>query len=160
MKPDAAVIYEFENKCCCVQCPLIRLKNQMRREFPTVEAHSVRLMLLIGVLMSLCFSVGEGLRLLPLPHLPPRSSECVDARPHMTAQSASPRNQFQVGSITQPPPAQKNLKRKQTQWTPTSHCDLSLPNSHRLRSGAEWPTGFYLTVSASKQAGRAPPRTI
>jgi hypothetical protein len=117
------------------------------------------MILLIGVLASLCFSVGEGLRLLPLPHLPSPPGERVDSRPRMTTPSASPLNQFQAGSITQPPQAQKTLKRKQTQWASTSPCDLPLPNGLRLLSGAQWRMGFYLTGSASGQAGRAPPRT-
>lgn len=131
----------------------------MRREFPAVKTRCVHLILLIGVLASLCFSVGEGLRLLPLPPLPSRLSESVDAYPHVTTQSVSTLNQFQAGSISQPPQAQKNLKRKQAQWAPTSQCDLPLPHSLRLLSGAEWRTGFYLTEPASRQAGRAPPRT-
>lgn len=130
----------------------------MRRDFPAVEADWVRLILMIGVLASLCFSVGEGLRLLPLPQLPQLPGESADASPRMTTPSASPLNQFQAGSITQPPQAQKTLKRKQTQWTPTSHFGLPLPNSLRLLSGAEWRTGFYLAESASRHAGRAPPR--
>ena len=124
-----------------------------------MKARWVRMILLIGVLASLCFSVGEGLRLLPLPQLSHRLSECVDARPRMATQSASPVNQFQAGSITQPPQAQKNLKRKQAQCAPPSHCDLPLPNSLCLLSGAEWPIVSYLAESASRQAGRAPPRT-
>jgi hypothetical protein len=131
----------------------------MRKVFPAVTARCVHMILLIGVLASLCFSVGEGLRLLPLPHLSPQPEECVDTRPRMTSPSASALNQFQAGSISQPTQAQKNLKRKQAQWAPTSHCDLPLPNSLRLLSGAEWRTGFYLTESTSRQAGRAPPRT-
>lgn len=117
------------------------------------------MILLIGVLASLCFSVGEGLRLLPLPSLSPSPSECVDTRAHMASPSASPLIQYQAGSITQPPQAQKNLKRKQAQWTPPAHCDLPVPNSLRLLSGEEWATVSYLTGSASSQAGRAPPRT-
>lgn len=124
-----------------------------------MKARCVHLILLIGVLASLCFSVGEGLRLLPLPQLPQRPGELVDASPRMTTPNASPLNQFQAGSISQPPQAQKNLKRKQGQSAPTSPCDLPLPNSLRLLSGAEWRTGFYLTGSTSRQAGRAPPRT-
>jgi hypothetical protein len=124
-----------------------------------MKARCVHLILLIGVLASLCFSVGEGLRLLPLPQLPERPSELADASPRVTTPNAASLNQFQAGSITQPPQAQKNLKRKQAQWVPTSHCDLSLPNSLRLLSGAEWRTGSYLAESASRQAGRAPPRT-
>lgn len=119
----------------------------------------MRLIILIGVLSSLCFSVGEGLRLLPLPHLPSPPGECVDASPHITTQSASPLIQFQAGSITQPPQAQKTLKRKQSQWALTSHCGLPLPNTLRLLSDAQWRTGFYLTESSSGQAGRAPPCT-
>ena len=119
----------------------------------------MHLILLIGVLASLCFSVGEGLRLLPLPSLSPGLSERADTRAHIVSPSASILNQFQAGSITQPPQAQKNLKRKQAQCAPASSCDLPLPNSLRLLSGAEWPTVSYLTESASRQAGRAPPRT-
>jgi hypothetical protein len=131
----------------------------MRKVFPAMKARCVRMILLIGVLASLCFSVGEGLRLLPLPHLPPRPCECVDTRASMTSPSAAPLNQFQAGSISQPPQAQKDLKRKQAQCAPTSPCNLPLPNSLRLPSGAEWRTGFYLAGSASMKAGRAPPRT-
>jgi len=129
----------------------------MRREFPAVEAHWVRLILMIGVLASLCFSVGEGLRLLPLPHLPSPPGQSADTHPRMTTQSAPSLNQFQAGSITQPPQAQKTLKRKQTHCAPTSHCGLPLPHSLHLLAGAQWRTGFYLAGSASRQAGRAPP---
>jgi len=124
-----------------------------------MKAPCAHLILLIGVLASLCFSAGEGLRLMPLPHLPSPPGECVDSRPLVTAQSASTLNQFQAGSITQPPLAQKNLKRKQEQWVPISHGDIPLSNSLRFLSGAEWRTGFYPAESASRQAGRAPPRT-
>jgi hypothetical protein len=116
------------------------------------------MILLIGVLASLCFSVGEGLRLLPLPQPPPRSDECVNARPRMTSPSAVMLNPFQAGSISQPTQAQKNFKRNQVEWVATSHCNLPLPGSLRLLSGAEWQTGFYLAGSASTQTGRAPPR--
>jgi hypothetical protein len=116
------------------------------------------MILLIGVLASLCFSVGEGLRLLPLPHPPSPPGECVNTRPRLTTPNACPLNQFQAGSITQPPQAQKTLKRKQAQCAPTSPCDLPLPNSLSLLSGAQRRTGFYLTGSATRQAGRAPPR--
>jgi hypothetical protein len=117
------------------------------------------MILLIGVLASLCFSVGEGLRLLPLPSLSPGPSECVDTRAHMVSPSACPLIQYQTGSITQPPQAQQNLKRKQAQLAPTAHCNLPLPNNLCLLSGAEWRTGFYLTEPTSMRAGRAPPRT-
>ena len=124
-----------------------------------MKAYCVRMILLIGVLASLCFSVGEGLRLLPLPQLSHRPSECVDTRTRMMSSSVSSLTQFQVGSLAQPPQAQKNLKRKQAQWAPTSHCGLPLPNSLGLLCGAEWSTGSYLAVSVSMRAGRAPPRT-
>jgi hypothetical protein len=117
------------------------------------------MILLSGVLASLCFSVGEGLRLLPLPSLSRGASERADNRARMLSPSASPLLQYQSGSIAQPPQAQQNLKRKQTQWTPTAHCNLPLPNRLCLLSGAEWPTVSYLTGPASNQAGRAPPRT-
>lgn len=130
----------------------------MRREFPAGEAGWVRLILVIGVLASLCFSVGEGLRLLPLPELSHPLSENAHTRPHITTPSAYALNQFQAGSITQPPQAQKTLKRKQAQCTPASPCFLPLPNSLRLPSGSEWRSGFYLTGATSRLAGRAPPR--
>jgi hypothetical protein len=130
----------------------------MRTGFPALKARWVRMILLIGVLASLCFSVGEGLRLLPLPSLSPSPSERVETRAHMMSPSACPLIQYQAGSITQPPQAQKNLKRKQAQLAPTAHCDFTLPNRLRLLSGAEWPTVSYLTESASRLAGRAPPR--
>jgi hypothetical protein len=131
----------------------------MRRESPAVKVRCVHLILLIGVLASLCFSVGEGMRLLPLPHLPTLPGESADARPRLSTQSVCRLNQFQAGSITQPPQAQKTLKRKQAQWAPASPCDLPLPHSLRYLSGAERRTGFYPAESTSRQAGRAPPRT-
>lgn len=115
------------------------------------------MMLLIGVLASLCFSVGEGLRLLPLPQTSPRPDERVDERPRLTNQGVAQLPQFQTGSLTQPPQAQKNLKRKLAQCAPASPCGLPLPASLRLFSGAEWPRGFNPAASASMQAGRAPP---
>ena len=132
----------------------------MRKEFRAVKARCMHMILLIGVLASLCFSVGEGLRLLPLPSLSPVPSERVDARAHMMSPGTPPLNQFQAGSITQPPQAQNNLKRKQSLCTPASHGDLPLSNSLRILSGAEWPIVTYLNEAASRQAGRAPPRTV
>jgi len=117
------------------------------------------MILLIGVLASLCFSVGEGLRLLPLPHLPLRADECVDTRPRMESPSFSTLNPFQAGSISQPPQAQKNFKRNQVEWVATSHYNLPFPCSLRFLSGAEWRTGVYLSESASSRTGRAPPLT-
>jgi hypothetical protein len=131
----------------------------MRTGFPALKARRVRMILLIGVLASLCFSVGEGLRLLPLPSLSPGRSECVDTGAHMLSPSAFTLMQYQAGSITQPPQAQTNLKRKQAPWTPTAHRELPLPNSPCHLSGAEWPAVSCFTGSASSQAGRAPPRT-
>jgi hypothetical protein len=153
------LFFAFRKRVAAVELPCYD-ENQMRTEFPALKARRVRMILLIGVLASLCFSVGEGLRLLPLPSLlSPGRSECVDASAGMVSPSAFPLIQYQAGSITQPPQAQTNLKRKQSPWTPTAHCELPLPNSLCLLSGAEWPTVSCFTGSASNQAGRAPPRT-
>jgi hypothetical protein len=130
----------------------------MRTGYPALEAHGVRMILLIGVLASLCFSVGEGLRLLPLPSLSSGPNERVDTGARMLSPSDSPLIHYHAGSITQPPQAQKTLKRKQTQCAPTAHCNVTLPNSLSFLSGAEWRTASYLTESSSRHAGRAPPR--
>ncbi len=123
-----------------------------------MKAPCVRTVLVIGVLAGLCFSVGEGLRLLPLPHAPSCTGGGGDSRPGMTSPGDLRQNQFKAGSMSLPPQAQKNLRHKQTWLAPASGCALPLPHDVLFLSGAEWRACRRLNASAPGPSGRAPPR--
>jgi hypothetical protein len=119
----------------------------------------LRTILLIGVLAALCFSVGDGLRLLPLPYTPSDGDALADSRPGLSSTDSAQQSQFRPGSLALPPQAQKTLKFKQTHHVPSSGCALPPPHNVLRRAGAQWRAGRDLNASVTESAGRAPPRT-
>jgi hypothetical protein len=124
-----------------------------------VKAPCARATMLAVVLAGLCFSVGEGLRLLPLPHAPSNSDRGAEVRAGLSGPGALPQNQFKPGSMGLPPQPQKNLQYKQTHYAPPSGCLLPPPGHVARRQTARRSAGRDLTLSVPGPAGRAPPRT-
>lgn len=124
-----------------------------------MKVTSVRMILVIGVLAGLCFSVGEGLRLLPLPYTPSCPGGVADSGKGMTIPADHRQNQFKAGSMSLPPQAQKNLQCRQTHYAPPSGCFLPPPGQVARRQSARWRVGPDLSMSVPGSAGRAPPRT-
>jgi hypothetical protein len=129
----------------------------MRGVLPAAKTSSVRVIVSVGVLVALCFSVGDGLRLLPLPYATPPTIEGAGSRP--VASSPGPRRQcqFKPGSLGLPPLAQKNLQYKKAHCAPPSACAIPPPPQVPSRHGAQWRTWRDLAASVCGPAGRGPP---
>lgn len=115
--------------------------------------------MLAVVLAALCFSVGEGLRLLPLPHTPSTVAAGAEAGAAASGPGTLPQIQFKPGTLGLPPQAQKNPQYERTHWAPPAACSLSLPRHEIRRRSARWGVVIDLAASVPRPAGRAPPRT-
>ncbi len=125
-----------------------------------VRLSFTRNFILVGVLAALCFSVGEGLRLLPIPVSPSIGAELSVYRGAAFTSTASAPKQFTPGPITTPVPAQKRIERQRV------HCEVL------LHGGGESPltifslpcdgesVGYRLPRRASHRADRGPPPTV
>lgn len=131
----------------------------MPESLTVTKATRMRTVVLIGVVAALCFSVGEGLRLLPLPYTPSGPVKPGDSRAGASGYDAIMQSQLRPGSLGLPPRAQKDLRHKQTHYAPSSGCALPLPRHVLSRPCAQRRAGRALTASARVPAGRAPPRT-
>ena len=129
----------------------------MRGVLPSAKYPRVRLVVVVGVLAALCFSVGEGLRLLPLPYAPSGPCALADYRADVLNSNRARQNLFKPGSLGLPPQAQKNLQYKQTHYAPASGCALTPPHSASYAVGAQWRARRDLSASVPGPAGRAPP---
>jgi hypothetical protein len=114
--------------------------------------------MLVVVLVGLCFSVGEGLRLLPLPFTPSGHDVNADSSPGVSSLDAAGQHRLKSGSLGLPPQAQKNLQHKQTHCAPPSGCVLPLPLYAQRPLGEERRAGRALNASVPGPSGRAPPR--
>ena len=130
----------------------------MRVAVSAIKSPRVRTTMLVVVLAGLCFSVGEGLRLLPLPYTPSGQAVNVDSSPCVSSLDAAGQYRLKTGSMGLPPQAQKNLQHKQTHCAPPSGCVLPPPLYAHRRSGEEWRAGSVINASVPRPAGRAPPR--
>ena len=119
----------------------------------------MRTVVLIGVVAALCFSVGEGLRLLPLPYTPCGPAGPADSRAGVSGHDAISQGQFRPGSLGLPPRAQKDLRHKQTHYAPSTGCALPLPHQVLSRPCARRRAGRALSASVRVPPGRAPPLT-
>ncbi len=129
----------------------------MRGVIPAAKSSCVRVIVSVGVLAALCFSVGEGLRLLPLPYATSPLREGTGSRPFASSPDTLRQCQFKPGSLGLPPLAQKNLQYKKTHCAPPSACALPPPPYVSRRYGAEWRMWRALAASVPGPAGRAPP---
>ena len=130
----------------------------MRVAVSAVKSPRVRTFILIVVLAGLCFSVGEGLRLLPLPYTSSGHGLSADSPPGVSSLDVAGQYRLKPGSLGLPPQAQKNLQHKQAHYAPLSGCVLPPPLCALRRPGEEWRAGRALIASVPGPAGRAPPR--
>ena len=129
----------------------------MRGVFPTAKTSCVRVIVSVGVLAALCFSVGEGLRLLPLPHAASALGEGAGSRAVASSTGTLRQCQFKPGSLGLPPLAQKNLQYKRTHCAAPSVCAPPPPPQARSPHGARRHAWRDLAASVQGPAGRAPP---
>jgi hypothetical protein len=128
-----------------------------------IKTSGARLLIILGVLLSLCVSDNVGPRLLPLP-LTPELVSAPTASDHDQATSHTPaHDRTETGRIEMVSPAQSRLGAGQQPSqvaANTPRFELTLPSFHRsLRHGLYSPC----TVSSAlllRPEGRAPPRLV
>lgn len=130
----------------------------MRAAVPAEKAPLVRATMLVVVLAGLCFSAGEGLRLLPLPFTPPGPGVSADSPPGVSGLEAASQYRLKPGSLGLPPQAQKDLQHRPAHCAPASGCALPLPHYAPRLAGEEWRARRDLVAPVRGPAGRAPPR--
>lgn len=121
----------------------------------------MRAILLIGVVVSLCFSAGEGLRLTPIPVSPQAGAAEPDARLHAAASRGTSLHKY--GPLDKPSQAQvqKRGKRESTDCECPPAQNTRKPNNDRLQEPAAGaPAGFTSTLHLSEPAERAPPSIV
>jgi hypothetical protein len=115
-----------------------------------------RALLLVGAILSLCFSVGEGLRLTPFPVSALAGAGAPDGRLGVAElREARPR---EYGPLDKPSQAQKRGKRQ----TPDCQCPPSQsarkPAARLLRSSCpHTPVAVTSALLAAGPADRGPP---
>lgn len=134
----------------------------MKRAAQSVKVHLARTFLLTGVLASLCFSVGEGLRLLP--YLGP-VIVVTELKNVQAGIVSTPRIPTLTGSsavrIKMPAPAQKRIKRQPVHAsTPLSWYSYELRTNAKLRLPQREPLSYRPPLALSGPSDRAPPRFI
>ena len=118
------------------------------------------MILMIGVLAGLCFSVGEGLRLTPFPVSAQAGVAAPDARLNVAASRGASLHKY--GPLDKPSQAQAQKRGKRQ--SPDCDCppaqNTRKPPADLPRgSGVRPPVAFTPTRSAARPADRAPPRT-
>ena len=122
----------------------------------TAKSGRGRMILLIGVIASLCFSVGEGLRLTPFPVSALAEAAAPDDRLKVAELQEARLHQY--GPLDKPTQAQKRGKRQ----TPDCQCPPPLsirkPTAYMLHSSCAYPpVAVTSTLLIAEPAGRAPP---
>lgn len=140
---------------------LLLLSSPLKGTELTTQSRLVRALLLIGVVASLCFSAGEGLRLTPFPV----SVQAGAAAPNARLNVAAPREAslHKYGPIDKPSQAQvqKRGKRQSTDCECPPAQNTRKPSDHRLRApGLRTSFDFTSTLHISEPAGRAPPSLV
>jgi hypothetical protein len=116
------------------------------------------MVLLIGVIAGLCFSVGEGLRLTPLPVSAQAGAAAPDARLNVAASRGTSLHKY--GPLDKPSQAQtqKRGKRQSPDYECPPAQNTRNSNDELLRDpGVRAPVGFTSTLPISEPADRAPP---
>lgn len=119
------------------------------------RSHAVRPVMFIVVIASLCFSVGEGLRLTPFPLSAltrvEATSVLLDAK---ASQETSP---YKYGPLDVPVQTQKRSKRQTVDFAcPPSKCVRELL-TYLYPSSDDEPVHIVSVLFVSRPAGRAPP---
>ncbi len=118
----------------------------------------MRMLLLVGVLLSLCFSSGEGMRLLPLPGLALSSHKAEGQRPHVTPSrtTLTPKG---PGHLNMPAKTQKRVGRQlEHNGIPTAPYSYPVPAAQHCFIRSEEVIKSASSRFVSRPPGRAPPR--
>jgi len=120
-----------------------------------LSSHALASTILIVVIASLCFSVGEGLRLTPFPPSAPAQVEAADVL--LNANASPGASIYKYGPLDVPAQAQKRSKRQQIDFAcPPAIGARELPTDQR--SSSDDKSDHVVSVSSvSRPAGRAPP---
>lgn len=137
------------------------LMNPMQRPADTVRLSFTRALLLVGVLAALCFSVGEGLRLLPIPISSSTGAGSSVYRGAAFTPTASAPSRFTPGPITTPVPAQKRGERQRAHCEEVlHHAAVGRPVTFFRLPRARESVGYRSPRRASHRADRGPPPTV
>jgi hypothetical protein len=129
------------------------------RRWRTFELRGARTLLLTGVLACLCFSSGEGLRLMPIPS--PAHSE--NGPPNFTAAAASLHISlsYQYATCGLEKCGQKRVQRQQVRDGLSVTSSNSEPLAVPVRLAADIASAAYRSLSLVPQPpGRAPPLPV
>jgi hypothetical protein len=122
---------------------------------PAVPSRTMTSIILIVVIGSLCFSIGEGLRLTPFPISALIGVEARDTR--LTAKATDQISNYKYGPLDVPAQNQKRNKRQAVpvDCSPTSNtCEV--PTALHSSATHE-PFEIVSVLVVSQCAGRAPP---
>ena len=127
----------------------------------TTRSRLPRTILMIGVLVGLCFSVGEGMRLTPFPVSALAGVAAPDVRLNLAASRGASLHKY--GPLDKPSQAQAQKRGKRQ--SPDCDCppaqNTRKPPADLLHgSGVRPPVAFTLSRSVVRPADRAPPRPL
>ncbi len=109
---------------------------------------------LIAVIASLCFSVGEGLRLAPFPVTAVHAEEPTDL---LSAKTSNATPAYRAGSVDVPTQTQKRSKRQSVDFACPSSGVAREPNTLPGSSSEQESVRVNSLFSQSRPSGRAPP---
>ena len=113
-----------------------------------------RQLLLVGVLACVCFSTGEGLRLLPYVN-PAEAREEQSVQPEIAAPNEARLPQYAYGLETS---AQKRVKRQERDgWLLPLLRVAAAPSERRYLADEEPASSYHSLCSVLQPPGRAPP---
>ena len=116
----------------------------------------MRTILLIGVIASLCFSVGEGLRLTPFPVSALAESAQPDGRLKVAELREARLHKY--GPLDKPTQAQKRGKRQTPEYQYPPSQSTRKPTAYQLHSPcAHPPVAVTSTLLSAGPADRGPP---
>ena len=126
-----------------------------------MKASCARMIFVVGVLAGLCFSVGEGLRLTPIPVSALAGAAAPDARLNAAASRGTTLHKY--GPLDKP--SQSQVQKRGKRQSPDCDCppppNTRQPNDDLLPdTGARPPVGFTSTLPISEPADRAPPSHV
>jgi len=135
---------------------LVSLSQFMLSTERTTRPCCVRMIILIGVMACLCFSVGEGLRLTPFPLSALHADEATNAQRPATASNGTSLPKY--GPLDVPTRVQQRGKRQLAEYgNPPSQSSRVLTVRQALFPETGEPVDIVSLLCGSRSSGRAPP---
>ena len=131
-------------------CYIELAMRQFARSARTPRWSAVLMAVIVG---SLCFSVGEGLRLTPFP-----VSQVTETKDLSSADEAGGSSLAKYGPLDVPSPVQKRSKRQTTDFALDSAAPVSPLVSFTRHYAPDDSSPLSSSRTVSGSAGRAPPR--